>query len=185
MLAGLRDSYVDVIFYMGVNEIYPFWFTEILYSCILVDEDRYTFYIPREERGYDYYEKKLVEDYSVFLRKADGSIHVTDYDTFEELYNLFKYDKFENSGLASLKSDCIEYIVCHGGQILSGYPEWFYEYFTEALHNPNAEESVFISEKNGDVTITEHCVFLRNRFGEIRVMAWKDFTEYYDPDPDN
>lgn len=183
MRAALRDSYVEVVFYMGVNERYPFWFSEVLYNQVISDEDRYTFYTPREERGYDYYEKKLVEDYSVFLRRSDGEIHVTDYDVFESLYHLFKYDNFENSGIAALKDDSIEYVECHGGAVLSGYPDWFYEYFTEALNNPTYEETILISEENGDVTINEHCVFLRNRFGEIKSMSYRDFVRYYDDDP--
>jgi hypothetical protein len=35
----------------------------------------------------------------------------------------------------------------------------------------------------GDVEITEHCVFLRNKFGEILGMTYDEFLKYYDDDP--
>lgn len=184
MRVGLRGSYVDVVFYMGLNEPYPYWFSELIYNHILIDEDRYTFYVPREERKVEYYEKKLIEDYSVFIRKSDGSVHVTDYDIFESLYQVFRTDSFENSGLAALKSDTIEYVECHGGYVVSGYPDWFYEYFSEAVNNPVDDETVFISDDNGDITITDHCVFLKNRYGEIKIMDYDVFLKYYDPDPE-
>lgn len=183
MKAALRGSYVDVVFYMGTNERYPMWFTEELYNNVFSDEDRYTFYVPRQERTITYYERQLVEDYSVFLRKPTGEIHVTDYDAFDDLFTMFRFDKFENTALAALNEDVIDYVECQGGRVLSGYPDWFYEYFTEAVNNPTEEETIFIDSENGELTITDHCAVLQNRFGEVRIMDWKTFIKYYDPDP--
>jgi hypothetical protein len=200
MKAALRDSYVEYVYFMGITEKYPPWFEEELYRGIYMDENRYTFYVPLQERSPDYYEKTLVEDYTVFLRKTTGEIHVTDYDVFKAMYSIFTYNAFYNCGVAAFDEDCIEFVECFPGVIPAGYPEWFYEYFTEAVNIPNNEETIFLYDTDkhrltaskgsfmeidtkGGVSVTDHCVFLRNRFGEIRGMLYDDFFKYYDPEP--
>jgi hypothetical protein len=200
MRVALRNSYVEFVIFMGITEKYPLWFEEELYECTYTDESRYTFWIPDGERNCQYWDKQLVEDYSVFLRKPNGEVHVTDYDTFTELYITFRYDAFTNSGIASLEGDCIDYVEAQAGILPAGYPEWFYEYFTEAVNYPQEDKTFYFYDNNrhdlkvtkdsmeitdgGDVTITEHCVFLRNKFGEIRGITYKQFLKYYDPDPE-
>ena len=199
MRVALRGSYVEFVIFMGVTEKYPLWFEEELYECTYTDESRFTFWVPFNERNPDYYEKQLIEDYSVFLRKPNGEVHVTDYDIFTELYITFRYDAFTNSGLAALHEDCIEYVECQAGMLPAGYPEWFYAYFTEAFNYPQDGETFFSYDTNkhcltasrgsmeitagGEVTVTEHCVFLHNKYGEIRGMTYNQFLECYDPDP--
>lgn len=199
MRVALKDSYVEYVYYMGATERYPSWFQEELYDCTFTDDSRFTFWVPCDQRKPDYYEKQLVEDYSVFLRKPNGEVHVTDYDTFNEMYILFKYDAFTNSGIAALEQDCIEYVEARPGVLTDGYPEWFYEYFTEAFNFPRDEKTFYFydTEKHvltasrdsmditigGDVTVTDHCVFLRNKYGEIRGMTYDQFLKYYDPNP--
>jgi hypothetical protein len=199
MRAALRGSYVEYVLFIGVTERYPLWFQAELYDSVYMDENRYTFYVPMHERTPDYYEKTLVEDYSVFLKKPNGDIHVTDYDIFNDLYVSFKSDTFTNSGLAAFEQDCIEYVECRPGVISSGYPDWFYEYFTEVLNFPKDEETIYlydtdkhcltatrgslIATAGGEASVKTHCVFLRNKYGEIRGMEYKDFLKYYDPDP--
>lgn len=199
MRVALRGSYIEYVIFMGVTERYPSWFAEELYECTYTDESRFTFWIPDGERRIDYYEKQLIEDYSVFLRKPNGDVHVTDYDVFSELYIAFRYDAFTNSGIAALEQDCIDYVEAQAGVLPAGYPEWFYEYFTEAFNYPQDEKTFFFYDANkhsltasrdsmeitagGDVIITEHCVFLRNKYGEIRGMTYTQFLKYYDPDP--
>lgn len=199
MIAALRGSYIEYVLFMGVTERYPLWFQKQLDSNIFTDESRYTFYVPIEERTSDYYEKILIEDYSVFLRKHNGDVHVTDYDTFCDLFDTFLYDSFTNSGIAALVEDCIEYVECRPGVLPAGYPEWFYEYFTEAINFPRDNETIYLYDEDlhcitakrgsllvplsGSASVTEHCVFLRNKFGEIRGMRYDDFLKYYDPDP--
>src|SRR5437763_13558696 len=112
MRVALRGSYVEFVIFMGVTEKYPLWFEEELYECTYTDESRFTFWVPFNERNPDYYEKQLIEDYSVFLRKPNGEVHVTDYDIFTELYITFRYDAFTNSGRAALHEHCIEYVEC-------------------------------------------------------------------------
>ena len=200
MKAALRGSYIEFVIFMGVTERYPQWFQEELEDTISLDDSRYTFYVPRDERNMGYYEKQLVEDYSVFLKKPDGEIFVTDYDIFTDLYATFIYNTFKNSGLASLEDDTIEYVECQPGVLPAGYPTWFYEYFTEAFNFPQDEETVYlydtdkhrltatrgslIVEVGGQASVTSHCVFLRNKYGEIRGMSYDDFLKYYDPDPE-
>jgi hypothetical protein len=200
MIAALRGSYVEYVYFMGVTEKYPPWFEEELYDSVYMDENRYTFYQPLGERKPDYYDKILVEDYTVFLRKPNGDIHVTDYDIFKELYTVFRYDSFTNSGVAAFNEDCIEYVECLGGVLPAGYPEWFYEYFTEALNFPRDSETIYFYDNDkhsitasrdflevpirGEATVKEHCVFLRNKFGEIRGMTYDEFLIYYDDDPE-
>lgn len=199
MIAALRGSYIEYVVYKGVTERYPYWFKRELDKNIFTDDSRYTFYVPIDERRPDYYEKQLVEDYSIFLRKPSGEVHVTDYDTFSDLYHEFIYDTFTNSGVAALEEDCIEYVECRPGILPAGYPEWFYEYFTEAINFPKDELTIFLYDKEtncltasrgsllvtagGAASVTEHCVFLRNKFGEIRGMRYGDFLKYYDPGP--
>lgn len=199
MNVALRGTYVEYVVYMGVTESYPRWFEKMLDEAIFTDESNYTFYVDRLERRPDYYEKQLIENYSVFLRKPNGEVHVTDYDVFTDLYTVFRWDYFTNSGIAALIGDCIEYVECKGGVLPAGYPNWFYEYFTEAFNYPQDEETVFIFDSEihtlkasrnwleatagGYVTVTEHCVFLRNKHGEIRGMRYDDFLKYYDPEP--
>lgn len=201
---ALRGSYVEVVFFMGINERYPAWFADELYNNIFQDADRYTFWVPEYQRTPDYHEKQLVDDYSVFIRKTTGEIHVIDYDLFIEVFYLFRYDKFTNSGLAAMNEDCIDYVECHGGELSSGYPEWFEEYFTEAVNFPGDDSTLFFYDNNdpfddvvtlvvndnsvvvainGDVEVTSRCVFLRNKFGEVRGLGYHTFLKYYDPDP--
>ena len=200
MRAALRGSYVDYVIYKGVTEKYPSWFAEELYDSIMIDESRYTFWLHKDERTLEYYEKQLIDDYSVILRKPNGEIFVTDYDIFTDLYIVFRYDGFTNSGLAAYEEDCIEYVECVGGVLPDGYPAWFYEYFTEALNYPEDDETLFFYDPDvkevkasrngidvsvsGDVTVRGHCVFLRNRYGEIRGMAYTEFEQYYDTNPE-
>lgn len=206
MIAAFHDSYVDYVLYMGMTEEYPQWFKDEVLEAIYMDCHRYTFYVPLEERTSDYYEKTLVEDYSVFLRKNDGEIFCTSYDAFRELYDIFKYDGFTNSGVAAFSEDCITYVECQPGVLSAEYPDWFYEFFTEAIHFPPDNESIFIfdldstnppisssdRESNiissldasaGQVAIDHHCVFLRNYLGEIRHMRYETFLKHYNPGP--
>lgn len=183
MKAALRGKYLEVVYFMGVNETYPDWFCEELYNFTFTDESHYTAWIPSNNRMIDYYEKILVEDYSVFLRKPDGTIHVTDYDALDALYFTFRTDVFTNSGLVAFNEDVIDYVECQGGAIVSGYPDWFYEYFTESMNNPSEEETIFVTKGDGDITITEHCAVLQNKYGEIKLMDWLTFIKYYDTDP--
>lgn len=198
MQAALRDSYVEFIIYNGITEKYPSWFEKELYECTYTDESRFTFWVPADERRPDYHEKQLIEDYSVFLKKPDGTIHVTDYDVFQELYTSFRYDAFTNSGIAAFREDCIEYIECMGGILSSEYPAWFYEFFTEAVNLPQGETIFFhdhdmstdISKgpflevnDDGQVSVNDHSVFLKNKFGEIKGMLYSDFIKCYDDNP--
>jgi hypothetical protein len=196
---ALRGSYVEFVIFMGTTENYPRWFEKLIEDAIYVDESRFTFYVDRLERRPDYYEKSLIEDYSVFIRKSDGEVHVTNYDTFQELYISFKYNDFKHAGLAALEEDCIEYVECKPGVLSAGYPDWFYEYFTEMINFPHDEETIYLYDETqhcltakrgnlivplgGDATVTKHCVFLHNRFGEVRGMDYDDFIKYYDPNP--
>lgn len=191
--------YVEFVVFMGVTERYPKWFQEELEDTISLDDSRYTFYVPRDERNVDYYEKQLVEEYSVFLRKPDGDTFVTDYDVFSDLYTTFKYDAFTNKGIAALDEDCIEYVECKAGVLPAGHPEWFYAYFTEAINFPQDDETIYFYDSDdhslkanrgsllatagGEVSVTDHCVFLHNKFGEIRGMLYNDFIKFYDPKP--
>ena len=199
MKAALRGSYVEFVTFNGCTERYPEWFVEELYECCYTDESRYTFWVPADERRPDYYEKQLIEDYSVFLRKANGEIHLTDYDVFSDLYTAFRYDSFTNSGIAAFDKDCIDYVECTGGVLGTEYPMWFYEYFTEAVNLPQGE-TVFFHDHNtstnttrgpflevsddGQVSVDDHSVFMRNKIGEIKAMLYEDFIKYYDDNPE-
>lgn len=199
MKVALRDSYVEFVIFAGITEKYPLWFERELDHTIYQDENRYTFWVPIDERRPDYYDKQLVEDYSVFLRKSDGDVFVTDYDTFTYLYVSFRYDAFTNSGLCAFEEDCIEYVECKAGVLPAGYPTWFYEYFTEAVNFPQDEETIYFYDTDkhvitasrdsidvtigGEVSVSEHCVFLRNKLGEVKGVKYDEFLKYYDPDP--
>jgi hypothetical protein len=180
MQVALQGSYVEFVTFMGVAEKYPPWFQEVLYSSTYMDNSRYTLYIDKSERRPDYYEKKLIENYSIFIRKPNGETHVTDLDVFQDLYVSFRYNVFTNSGIAALEEDTIEYIEYQPGVSTAEYPLWFYEYYTEAKHHPNGNRD---AELLVGTSIPTHCVFLRNKFGEIRGMKYSDFIKYYDIDP--
>lgn len=182
MIAGIHGSYVEFVIFNGVTETYPEWFKKEIEESIYVDEHRFTLYVDKSERRPDYYEKTLVEDYSVFLRKPSGELHVTSYETFTELYKIFRWNAFTNSGVAVFMADMIEYVECKPGKLPAGYPEWFYEYFTEAVNFPQTEETVLFTDGK-DISITEHYTFLRNKFGSIMGLPYSKFLLYYDPDP--
>lgn len=198
MKAAIRGSYVEFVKFNGVTERYPLWFEEELYECTYTDESRFTFWVPADERRPDYFEKQLIEDYSVVIRKPNGDIHVTDEDIFLDMYTTFRYDVFTNSGIAAFDEDCIEYVECRGGVLSREYPLWFYEFFTEAVNFPQGETIFFhdhdTSTNNvrgpflevtddGQVSVDEHSVFLRNKFGEVRGMLYRDFIKFYDDNP--
>lgn len=183
MFAALRGHYVQFVIFMGVAERYPDWFIEEISNRIFVNESRYCFWTSPPERQADYYEKELIETYSVVVRKPGGETHIMDVVTFEEMYCVFKFDLPTNSGIAAFNNDVIEYVECHGGGLLDHYPEWFYEYFTESLNNPKDSETYLFSiNDNGYLTVSHRCVFLRNRFGEIRYLSYDNFVRHYDPD---
>lgn len=197
MKAAIRGSYVEFVIYNGMTEKYPQWCAEELYECAFTDESRFTFWVYSDERKPDYYEKQLIEDYSVFLRKPNGDIHLTDYDVFLEMYHSFTFDSFTNSGIAAFKEDCIDYVECKGGVLTREYPTWFYEFFTEAVNLPQGE-TIYFHDHNcgtttqgpflevsddGQVSVDSHSVFLRNRFGEIKGMLYSDFIKHFDDKP--
>lgn len=201
MRAALKNSYVEYILYMGVTEKYPQWFRHQLDNCAYTDESRFTFWVNKEERRPDYYEKQLIEDYSVFIRNSNGDIHITDYDTFQRLYVTFTYDAFTNNGIAAFENDCIEYVECMEGMLSVTYPTWFYEFFTESINFPNGEKILLSNSEDipnllvdrgpfldvdnyGGVSVDCHCVFLRNKFGEVRGMLYTDFLRFYDDNPE-
>lgn len=183
MRAALEGSYVDFVIFMGENERYPDWFQQELDKCVYTDESRFTFWVSSEERKPDYFEKKLVEEYSIFIRNDAGEIHVTDYDIFQDLYITFRYDAFTNSGLAAYEEDSIEYVECKPGILDAGYPYWFYEYFTEAVNLPDEFEGYMLFAEKDEVKVTNHCIVLRNRLGEIRAVPYDIFDRYYDDSP--
>lgn len=202
----MHGSEVDFVIYRGITERYSKWFVREVLDSIYMDEYRYTFWVPEDERPYHYYEMTLVESDSVFLRKTNGEVFCTTMHVFENLYDIFFYDGFTNSGVAAFDEDCIDYVECEPGVLSAEYPDWFYEYFTEAVHFPPDNESIFIYDTGyttkpifnssgstvvieplnatqGQASVTEHCVFLKNRFGEIRAMSFEDFTKYYNTGP--
>lgn len=182
MLAALIGHYVDFVVFMGVAEPCPTWFIEEVADRVFVNESRFTFWTPAPERGTDYYEKELIETYSIVVRKCSGETHVMSIDTFDSLYRVFTYNQNVHGGVAAFNDDIIEYVECIGGSLIDDYPEWFYEYFTESLNNPKDNESYLYSIGGlGQITIKERCVVLRNRFGLIRTMSYPDFLRYYDP----
>lgn len=182
MKCAIRGSYLEVVFFMGTNEHYPDWFVEEIYNKVIIDESNYTSYVHHDERTWEYHEKQLISDYTVFLRKSNGEIHICDLDVFNDMYEEFRYDRFTNSGLAAFHEDVMDYVECQGGNVLSGYPDWFYEAMTEAINIPG-EESIFIDSSDKEICITDHCVFLRNKFGEIKIISWESFVKFYDHDP--
>jgi hypothetical protein len=186
MITALRGHYVKFVIFMGVSERYPEWFIEEISNRVFVNESRFSFWTSPQERHSDYYEKELIETYSIVLRKFNGETHIAEVDTFNDMYHIFKYSQFENGGIAAFNDDIIEYVECSGGVLNTTYPEWFYEYFTEALNNPKDHESYLFSiDGLGHITIKERCVFLRNRFGEIKQMSYGSFLKYYEPKIDD
>lgn len=204
MKAALIGSYVEYVIFEGVSERYPSWFQRAVLDDALQEAEVYTFWLPEEERTPAYYDKILVDDWAVFLMKPDGDIHRTSYDTFTDLYTVFEWTYYTNSGIAAYGEDCIEYVECHGGKLPDNYPDWFYEYFTEAINFPQGQETIFIYDteqhkisaseqshvkldwfvmNHGQIVVTAHCVILRNRFGELRAMHYKEFLRHYDPGP--
>lgn len=175
---------MEVAYYMGDNERYPDWFADELYHSTFTDESRFTFWLPDDQRNPDYFEKQLVGDHSVFLRKPTGEIHMTSFDVFQDLYVEFTYDAFTNSGLAAYHEDVIEWVECFGGEVVeTGYPDWFYEWITEAVNYQDGDETVVIDVQGKDVSILQHCAVLRNRFGELKVIDWSTFIKFYDIEP--
>ena len=215
MLAVLHGGTVEYVIYMGMSEKYPKWFKREVLDDISMDAHRYTTWLPREERPWDYYEKTLVENFSVFIKKENGDLHCTDYDIFTKLYKTLSYFSFTNSGTAAYKEDCIDCVILEPGVLCEEYPNWFYEFFTESVTFPNEDESILVydlwsyggckeplngvikfqtknEDKNhiltdglGYISIYEKSVFLKNKFGEIRHMDYVDFIRHYDLGPDD
>lgn len=202
MRAVLHGGWVDYVIYMGITENYPDWFNKEVLNDIYMDESRFTMWQPEEERSWDYYEKDCIESDSVFLRKPNGEIFMTSKYVFDQLYVIFLYDGFSNYGVAAYRDDCIEYVECQPGVVSADHPDWFYEYFTEAVHFQDQKESIFIFDRSspvvigsssngvisltgdvGQISVDSHCVFLRNFLGEIKHMEYSDFLKHYHPGP--
>lgn len=201
-VAARHEAYVDYVLYDGQIAKYPDWFYEEVLDDIVMDASRYTRWIPREQRAPDYHDKTVVERDSVFLRKHDGRIHMTDYATFQQLYYVFYHNDFLNHGVAAFEEDTIEYVECKPGALPFESPDWFYEYFTEAVNLPDEEtilwnESFNVKTKTegliwsgfmdgtdeGEIVVDHHCVFLRNFAGSIMYLPWEYFIQDFNPGP--
>lgn len=200
MKAALRGSYLEFVIFKGFNEPYPMWFAEEIYCNAFFEESQFTTWLSKEERSVDYHEKTLISNDSVCLRKSSGELFVTNMDLFTEHYTTFTFSNLTNSGIAAFDPDCIEYVECNGGIYSDEYPEWFYECYTEMVNFPHVE-TVFLHERPIKVApchgigkrryeevstgtpVTNHSVFLRNKFGEIKRMDYSIFVKYYDPFP--
>jgi hypothetical protein len=182
MFAALRGTYVQFVVFMGVSERYPKWFIEEISNRVFSDDSRFCFWTPPPERELDYYEKELIEMYSIVVRKPDGSTHVMEQHTFTELYEVFQYNKSLNGGRAAFHEDIIEYVECVGGTMLDIYPPWFYEFFTECINHPDGTETYLLDiDGNGGLIIGGNYVVLRNKLGEVKPMLYLDFLKHYDP----
>lgn len=180
MIASLKEGVVEYVLFVGVDSgDYPPWFLREIRNGIYVDESLYTRYIPESERFYDYYDKTVVEDYSVFLRKPDGSVFCTNYDTFTELYSILENVPRTNSGIAAFKEDCIEIVECVNGRLPEAYPEWFFNYFSGGVTMQSHEETILFYGDDGEIQLSSHCVFLRNREGSIAYMDYRQFEAQY------
>lgn len=203
-VAARYDSYVDYVIFDGQCERYPKWFEEDVLEDIVMDASRYTRWMPKEERPTDYFDKTVVERDSVFLRKHDGTIHVTDYYVFSNLYYVFYYNDYLNHGVAAYEDDIIEYVECLPGVLPFESPDWFYEYFTEAANLVDEETILWNSSFDvgtevhgliwsdhmdgsgeGEIVVDVHCVFLRNFAGSVMYLPWKYFINDFNPGPVN
>lgn len=194
--AAYYESYVDFVIFKGLTEKYPSWFTDEVLDDLVMDASRYTIWFPNGERPTDYYEKVVVETDSVFLRKPNGTIHMVEYPIFKEMYHTFVYNDFISSGVAAFMEDTIEYVECLPGVLSEEYPDWFYEYFTEVANLPDEETilwnnsfDVYTETKGlylgteGDITVQDHCVFVRNVAGSIMYVSWENFVRDFNPGP--
>lgn len=177
--AALKEGVVDYVIFAGENEQYPAWFKEEVIGGILVDENRYTRYIPQPERSVDYYDKTIVEHSTVFLRKPQSrDIHCTSYDVFEDLYISLEVNPRTNSGVAAFRDDAIEIVECHGG-LPGAYPSWFYDYFSDGMVIESRDETILFYGDDRELSIVGHCYFLRNRRGQIAFMDHEAFDKHY------
>lgn len=177
--ASLKEGVVDYVIFAGENEQYPAWFKEEVIDGILVDENRYTRYIPKPERAIDYYDKTMVEYDSVFLRKPGSKdIHCTSYDVFEDLYISLEVNPRTNSGIAAFREDTIEIVECFGG-MPSAYPSWFYDYFSDGIVIEGHDETILFYGDDRELSVVGHCYFLRNQRGQIAFMDHETFDKYY------
>lgn len=177
-IAALKEGVVDYVIFAGDHEQYPRWFREEVLDGILVDENRYTRYIPRPERSVDYYDKTLVENDTVFLRKPTLEVHCVSYDIFEELYIPLESNPRTNSGMAAFREDTIEVVECHGGVPMS-YPGWFYDYFSDGIVIQGTDQTILFYGEEREITVEGHCYFLRNRMGQIAHMDHETFSKYF------
>lgn len=178
VVAALKEGVVDYVIFSGEFEQYPRWFIEEVIDGILVDENRYTRYIPKPNRTVDYYDKTMVEHDSVFLLKEDGDIHCTTYDTFEELYIPLENNPRTNSGVAAFREDTIEIVECHGG-LPEAYPSWFYDFFSEGIVIKDLNETILFYGGEREISIKGHSYFLRNKQGQVAHMEPDTFDKYY------
>ena len=178
-VASLKEGVVDFVIFAGQDEQYPAWFKREVLDGILVDESRYTRYIPKADRAMDYYDKTMVEYDSVFLRKpASGDIHCTPYDVFEDLYIQLEVNNRTNSGQAAFREDTIEIVECHGG-LPGSYPSWFYDYFSDGIVIQSLDETILFYGDDREISVEGHCYFLRNKQGQIAFMDHDTFQKYY------
>ena len=177
--ASLKEGVVDYVIFAGEDEQYPAWFKREVLDGILVDENRYTRYIPRPERNMDYYDKTIVDNDTVFLRKPNSSdVHCTSYETFEGLYVSLESNPRTNSGVAAFREDSIEIVECFGG-LPSAYPSWFYDYFSDGIVINDYDETILFYGDDREISIIGHCYFLKNQRGQIAFMDHETFDKYY------
>lgn len=78
--------------------------------------------------------------------------------------------------LAAAKEDAIEYIVYDG--LHEEYPNWFRMMIQEELVRVEYGCALYSSE-DGDMAIMEGDIFLLSKFGQVRYMSRRDFTDIF------
>lgn len=110
---------------------------------------------------------------TVVIETIDGRVIVVRKHTFDFLY--YRLDNFT----ASLKENCIEYIVNEDSKCLFDYPTWYVEAVEDGFIYVNDGVDMFYTE-SGEIAMSPNSIILRNYKGELMYMEANVFSKYYD-----
>lgn len=173
-----------VIFEGGASTYYPDWFVEFIEDNTYEDEYRYTMLYPRDVRpgvvrehyhriaGPKIWPDELIEGEDVFLLNNMDDVYRISLEDFDKYYNEVAY------GVAALKVDCIEYV--HYVSDYDMFPDWFVKEVVRDGEISVSDGLIYADIEGQEILFnTGQAVFLRNKYGEIKVVDSEEFSQTY------
>lgn len=182
MKAALKDQIGQYVIWEGPDQSYPKWFEESILPMIVFngemldlssqDNDYYTITelsTHVKENGYI-----LIPGYDVFIKRG-RRIFRTNYDVFNRLYE----SESLGGNVCALREDCIDYYWFDPSVPIHETPKWIKEEVIDGRIFEFYDGAWYYYDLEGDVAVSPHSVFLRNKKNRIKHIDLDTFINVY------